>query len=114
MKNIALAIAMTLVATATSAAEKTIWSPSQRVICDQVGRFCADDLGISITDTQVYLGAQAVKTLLTEIDDMGIDNFNHAFFTFSNGVSCDANARLCVNPNTGQIDPVTDGVLFHN
>ena len=112
MKNISLAIALSLTAMTASAAGETIWSPDQNVICDKVAGYCADDQGLSVTYTQEYLGAKAAQKLMAEIKKGG-DDFDSTTFTFSNGARCDTNARKCVNRNTGKIDPVTDGVLFH-
>lgn len=112
MKHKFLAIALFAASSVATAAGETIWSPDQNVICDKIAGYCADDQGLSVAYTQEYLGAKAAQKLMAEIKKGG-DDFDSTTFTFSNGARCDTNARKCVNRNTGKIEPITDGVLFH-
>ena len=57
------------------------------VLCDRF--MCANEKGISRSLTAKYLGARTATRLFAHGD------FNLTAFTFSNGVFCDANERVC-------------------
>lgn len=111
MKTQALAIVLVLAGNAALAAGETLWSPDQGVICDRVAQFCADSTGVSATFTEEYLGPQAAKAVAKKLKANGYDSSK---FTFSTGAHCNINKRRCtVAKGKDKIDPVTDGVLFH-
>lgn len=111
MKKILLSAAFVITSSTASAAGETLWSPDQGVICDRVAQFCADGTGVSATFTEEYLGPQAAKAVAKKLKANGYDSSK---FTFSTGAHCNINKRRCtVAKGNDKIDPVTDGVLFH-
>jgi len=70
-----------------------VYSPKQGIICDKKAQFCVDNKGISMKETKSYLGEKAKKSFLKMID--GIDDMDMTVFTFSNGLSCDTNKKIC-------------------
>ena len=70
----------------------SVYSPSKGVICDRKAGFCTDSYGISLGMTKEYLGARASKKWSRILNDRSFDTKH---FTFSNGVSCDTNRKVC-------------------
>ena len=103
--------ALFLASTSVFAAGEALWSPDQGVICDRVAQFCADSTGVSATFTEEYLGPQAAKAVAKKLKANGYDSSK---FTFSTGAHCNIKKQRCtVAKGNDKIDPVTDGVLFH-
>lgn len=66
-------------------------SPSQGVICDQRGRVCYDDQGLSLGLTQTYFGDMAVQTIMNQLQGGPAPKE----FRLSNGAACSTRARTC-------------------
>lgn len=65
--------------------------PSQGVVCDQRGRVCYDNQGLSLGLTQTYFGEQAAQNVLNQLQGGPAPQE----FRLSNGVACSTQARTC-------------------
>jgi hypothetical protein len=84
-----------------------VYTPEAGTICDKKAGFCADEQGISMAITKMYLGEAAEKKLLA----MG--EFDTTTFTLTNGVHCEAKARKCtVSKIDGTVDAAHTKALF--
>jgi hypothetical protein len=63
-----------------------VYSPEKGVICDGVGKWCADGTGLSASWTEQYFGGDMASKLSGATQDK---------FGFSNKVNCDVNAQTC-------------------
>jgi hypothetical protein len=96
--SVALSIAVSLAAgpAASATLKGAVYSPEPGVICDKKGGFCADSEGLSVAMTKMYLGAIAEKKLMDRIKkEPGVQDYDTATFTLTNGVSCDCKAKKC-------------------
>lgn len=85
-----------------------VFSPKAGVVCDK-DLFCADEQGISMALTKMYLGEKAQKKLL----EMG--EFDTTTFTLTNGVRCEAKARKCtISKLSTKVDAAHTKALFGN
>ncbi len=83
-----------------------VFSPEAGVICDK-DIFCADEQGISMAITKMYLGEKAEKKLL-EMGEMDMSTF-----TLTNGVRCDVKARKCtISKYEDKVDAAHTKALF--
>jgi len=73
--------------------DQYVFSPGQGIICDKKSNFCVDAQGISMELTKDYLGQKAIDRFrkLTA----GIKDMDMKIYTFSNGLSCDSDKRIC-------------------
>jgi len=69
----------------------SVYSPEQGIICDKKSGFCVDSQGISLGLTGEYLGKKQQATW----DKRITKDFDTTVFTFSNGLSCDTNKKIC-------------------
>lgn len=98
---------------ATTSLHGAVYSPAQGVLCDRTSSFCADEYGIAVGHTQVYLGKNAEQRLMATIHSAGEGNFDFTSFTFSNGVHRETLARKCtVSKHNNQIDEAHTQSLF--
>lgn len=115
---LAIVLSVVLAPAATLAAEKklkgAVYMPSQGVICDKKAGFCADSEGISMAFTKEYLGQAAQDKMMKRIDESGgPKNFDTAWFTLSNGVSCKTKENACtVSKFDDKIDAAHTKALF--
>lgn len=79
------------------------YSPEQGVLCDQY--FCADSNGISFVLTKRYAGSAQLKKL----ESMG--DFDRTAFTYSNGIFCDVNEKLCRQDRFFGVDGKRSGAV---
>ena len=85
-----------------------VFSPEAGVLCDK-DIFCADEQGISMALTKMYLGEKAQKKLL----EMG--EFDTTIFTLTNGVRCEAKTRKCtISKLDNKVDAAHTRALFGN
>ncbi|MEL5428863.1 YcgJ family protein [Serratia nevei] len=99
-------------ALAGAAEHNALSTPEPGVVCDSY--FCADATGISDALTTKYLGAKKGKQLAVQGD------FDHAAFTFANGVYCNTKEKVCRKDRyfgadgkpSGAIDNTTTQLLF--
>lgn len=85
-----------------------VFSPEAGVLCDK-DIFCADEQGISMALTKMYLGEKAQKKLL----EMG--EFDTTVFTLTNAVRCEAKARKCtISKLDDKVDAAHTKALFGN
>jgi hypothetical protein len=114
--SVALSIAVSLAAGTAAAAtlKGAVYSPEPSVICDKKGGFCADAEGLSVAMTKMYLGATAEKKLMDRIKkEPGVQDYDTATFTLTNGVSCDCKTKKCkVSKFDDKIDAVHTKALF--
>lgn len=84
------AAAFTLTASAAMAGQTEygngVYSPQKGVICDSMGKWCADGTGLSASWTEHYFGGAAGNALADATQDK---------FGFSNHVNCDINTKTC-------------------
>jgi len=66
-------------------------TPSQGVVCDERGRVCYDNQGLSMGLTQTYFGDQAAQNVLNQLQGGPAPQE----FRLSNGVACSTVARTC-------------------
>ena len=83
-----VASVMTLGITAQAA---SVYSPGKGIICDKKSGFCVDSGGISLGLTGEYLGKKHEATWSKRITK----DFDTTVFTFSNGLNCDTNKKIC-------------------
>lgn len=79
-------------------------SPEKGVVCDTMGKWCADGTGLSATWTEQYFGGDAASKLSGAAQDK---------FGYSNGVNCDINARACTG-GSGKSAKKMAKALFKN
>lgn len=83
------------------------------VICDKKSGFCADDQGVSVSITEMELGAKASKALMSQINAVGIANFDATSFTMSGGLHCETKQKKCfTNKYDNKVDTTATKVLF--
>lgn len=63
-----------------------VYAPQKGVICDGLGKWCADGTGLSASWTEQYFGGAAGNQLAGAAQDK---------FGFSNRVTCDINTKTC-------------------
>ncbi len=88
-----------------------VYFPEHGIVCDRVGKFCADIEGISMGFTQEYFGEAAANRLanLAERDHMDI-----SAYTLSNGIFCDSHLKKCYNNKWKEkVDKHYTAKLFH-
>jgi hypothetical protein len=64
-------------------------------ICDKKAGFCADQMGVSLALTKMYLGDKAEQKLMATIKEVGSEYFNPTSFTMSGGLTCDTKVKQC-------------------
>ena len=72
---------------------KNVYSPEQGVICDKKSHFCVDSFGISMGFTKDFLGQKSVDKFMKMTDNL--KDLDTTIFTFSNGLNCDTNKKIC-------------------
>ncbi len=75
-----------------------VYSPAKGVICDRQAGFCADGTGISMSFTEQYLGADAVRKF-TKMHSDG--NFDDQEYTLMNGMHCSTQKQKCFKSKNG-------------
>ena len=75
----------------TGSTHGKVFSPDRGVVCDRVGKFCADYQGIALGLIKEYFGESAMRTWEKRMSK----NFDKSRFTMSNGVHCDTNVQKC-------------------
>ncbi len=97
----------------SSAFATVIYKPG--TLCDSKAGFCADSEGVSISITEMELGAKAAKKLLAQINEVGINNFDATTFTMSGGLNCNTKEKKCyTNPYDKKVDAKGTKALFGN
>jgi hypothetical protein len=91
-----------------------VYSPSPGIVCDKKARFCADDQGISLAYTKVYLGQKAENTMMGRIKEGGGSaTYDLTWFAFSNGVDCKTKEKVChVSKHSDKVDAAHTKALF--
>lgn len=91
-----------------------VYSPEAGVICDKKGGFCADEQGIAVALTKMYLGEKAEKKLMDMIrPEPGVQDFDATTFVLTNKVACDCKAKKCkVSKYEDKIDASHTKALF--
>jgi hypothetical protein len=85
----------------------SVYSPEAGTICDKKGGFCADEQGISVSITKMYLGEKAEKKLL------GMGDFDMTRFTLTNGVYCEVKIKKCtISKYEDKVDVAHTKALF--
>jgi len=124
MKHASIALAATVLSTSlltplASQAKNvqlkgTVYSPDPGVICDKRGGFCADEQGIAVALTKMYLGEKAEKRLMDMIrPEPGVQDFDMTTFVLTNKVACDCKAKTCkVSKYEDKIDAAHTKALF--
>ena len=107
-------IALFLLLTATFAAQAGgLDYYKEGAICDKKSGFCADDMGVSVALTKMYLGDKAEAKLMAEINKVGIQDFDATNFTMRGGLTCDTKAKTCwTNRYDKKIDNKATRTLF--
>ena len=70
-----------------------VYSPEQGIICDKKSHFCVDSNGISMAFSKEFLGQVSVDKFMKMTDNL--KDMDVTIFTFSNGVNCDTNKKIC-------------------
>ena len=91
MKIALLALASLAALTSTAFAGQAqygngVYSPEQGVICDSMGKWCADGTGLSASWTSQYFGADMASKL---------DGVDQSTFGYSNKVKCSISTQSC-------------------
>ena len=86
-----IAVAVALVS--STAFATIIYKPG--TLCDSKAGFCADSQGVSVSITEMELGAKAGKKLMAEINKVGINDFDATTFTMSGGLNCNTKEKKC-------------------
>ena len=91
MKIALLALASLAALTSTAFAGQAqygngVYAPEQGVICDSMGKWCADGTGLSASWTSQYFGADMASKL---------DGVDQSTFGFSNKVKCSISTQSC-------------------
>jgi len=82
-------------------------------ICDRSSGFCADHMGVSVELTRMYLGEEAGKKLLAEINKVGIGQVDLTTFTMRGGLNCDTKVKTCwTNRYDKKVDSKATKTLF--
>lgn len=82
-------------------------------ICDKKAGFCADEQGVSVALTKMYLGEEAEQKLMAEIKKVGVQDFDATSFTMRGGLTCDAKVRTCwTNRHEKRVDVRATRTLF--
>ena len=82
-------------------------------ICDRQSGFCADNMGVSVALTKMYLGDKAEKKLMAEINKVGINDFDATTFTMRGGLTCDTKVKTCwTNRYDKKVDAKATKTLF--
>lgn len=91
-----------------------VYSPEPGVICDKKGGFCADEQGIAVALTKMYLGEKAEQRLMDMIrPEPGVQNFDATTFVLTNKVACDCKAKVCkVSKLDDKVDAAHTKALF--
>ena len=91
-----------------------VYSPEAGVICDKKGGFCADEQGIAVALTKMYLGEKAEKKLMDMIrSEPGVQDFDITTFVLTNKVACDCKAKKCkVSKLDDKLDAAHTKALF--
>jgi hypothetical protein len=116
MKRVLLMALVTVVALGCSVAsgvagqkmlKGSVYSPEAGTLCDKKGGFCADEQGISVSITKMYLGDKAEKRLL------GMGDFDMTRFTLTNGVYCEVKIKKCtISKYEDKVDKAHTKALF--
>lgn len=108
-KLIAFAIALV----STTAFATIIYKPG--TLCDSKAGFCADSEGVSVGITKMELGDAAANKLMSEINKVGIQDFDATNFTMSGGLTCNTKEKKCyTNRYDKKIDVKATKTLFGN
>lgn len=106
-----IAVAVALVS--STAFATIIYKPG--TLCDSKAGFCADSQGVSVSITEMELGAKAGKKLMAEINKVGINDFDATTFTMSGGLNCNTKEKKCyTNRYDKKIDVKATKTLFSN
>lgn len=106
-----IAVAVALVS--STAFATIIYKPG--TLCDSKAGFCADSQGVSVSITEMELGAKAGKKLMAEINKVGINDFDATTFTMSGGLNCDTKEKKCYTSRYDKkIDVKATKTLFGN
>lgn len=82
-------------------------------ICDKSSGFCADHMGVSVALTKMYLGENAERKLMAEINKVGIQDFDATTFTMRGGLTCDTKIKTCwTNRYDKKVDAKATKTLF--
>jgi hypothetical protein len=82
-------------------------------ICDRKAGFCADQMGVSLALTKMYLGEKAEQKLMDQINKVGSEYFNPTMFTMSGGLTCDTKLKTCwTNRYDKKVDVKATQTLF--
>ena len=110
MKNIAL---VSLVVATFSAQAASLDYYKEGAICDKKAGFCADEMGVSVALTKMYLGDKAEKKLMAEINKVGLEDFDATSFTMSGGLTCETQKKQCwTSRNRDKVDAKATKTLF--
>lgn len=92
----------------------SVYSPQQGVICDKKGGFCADEQGIAVALTKMYLGDKAeIKLMDTIRPEPGVQDFDKTTFVLTNKVACDCKAKVCkISKYENTVDAAHTKALF--
>lgn len=86
-KIIGVLVVLTAALVQPALAAKQLKTPAPGIVCDIY--FCADKSGLSVQLTAKYIGSKAANRLKKA------DQNSLTHFTFSNGIYCDAEAKIC-------------------
>lgn len=104
---------LTLLVAALSCQAAGLDFHKEGAICDKKSGFCADHMGVSVALTKMYLGEQAEKKLMAEINKVGIQDFDATTFTMRGGLTCDTKIKTCwTNRYDKKIDVKATRTLF--
>jgi hypothetical protein len=110
MKKIALVLLLTATFVA-QAADLDFYK--EGAICDKKSGFCADNMGVSVALTKMYLGEKAEQKLMAEINKVGIQDFDATTFTMRGGLNCDTKVKTCwTNRYEKKVDVKATRTLF--
>jgi hypothetical protein len=76
-----------------------VYSPAKGVVCDRQAGFCADGTGISMSFTEQYLGAEAVRKFTKMTEGGAFDDQN---YTLMNGNHCETQKQKCFKTKYGK------------
>ena len=82
-------------------------------ICDKKAGFCVDFMGISMGLTKLYLGEKAEEKLMSQVNKVGLENFDSTTFTMSGGLTCETTKKTCwTSRNRDKVDDKATQTLF--
>lgn len=96
-----------------AAADTALTFPEKGIVCDPVGGFCSDKVGISLGLSEALLGdTPAYKAFVAKYSKDDYASLQPQNYRFSDGTLCDHVEMWCGNPETGAPNEKVSTALF--